>query len=66
MRSYEENLGEPLHAVKEDVEAEWRTKLEGECKLREEKEAWAHELVRRLEKEKTVSVFVLPVCMSTS
>jgi hypothetical protein len=54
VRGYEENLGEPLRAVREDVENEWASKLELECKAREEKEAWAAELVRELDKEKKV------------
>lgn len=54
VRGYEENLGEPLRAVREDVEKEWVDKVEAEVKLREEKEAWASELVRQLEKEKKV------------
>ncbi|KZT25431.1 kinesin-domain-containing protein [Neolentinus lepideus HHB14362 ss-1] len=49
---YEDNLGEPLRAVREDVEKEWGVKLEKEVKLRKEKEAWAEELVRQLEKER--------------
>ncbi|KAG1732442.1 P-loop containing nucleoside triphosphate hydrolase protein [Suillus paluster] len=49
---YEDNLGEPLRAVREDVEKEWVAKLEEEMKKREDKEAWAAELVRQLEKEK--------------
>ncbi|KAI5121050.1 hypothetical protein M0805_008626 [Coniferiporia weirii] len=52
VRGYEENLGEPLRAVKEDVESEWAAKLAEEQARREEKEAWAEELVRQLEKEK--------------
>jgi centromeric protein E len=54
VRGYEDNLGEPLRAVKEDVEKEWIPKLEEERRLREEKEAWALELIRQLEKEKQV------------
>ncbi|KAG6828443.1 hypothetical protein H0H92_007970 [Tricholoma furcatifolium] len=52
VRGYEENLGEPLRAVREDVEKEWKDKLAAEVKLREEKERWAEELVKQLEKEK--------------
>ncbi|THH11130.1 hypothetical protein EW146_g8152 [Bondarzewia mesenterica] len=52
VRGYEENLGEPLRAVREDVEKEWTTKLESERKGREEKEAWAEQLVKQLGKEK--------------
>lgn len=56
VQGYEENLGEPLRQVKEDVEREWVMKLEQERKVREEKEAWGNELVRQLDKEKKVSV----------
>ncbi|KAJ7761484.1 kinesin-like protein [Mycena maculata] len=52
VRGYEENLGEPLRAVREDVEKEWQGKLDAERRVVEEKEAWAAELVRQLEKEK--------------
>jgi centromeric protein E len=51
---YEDNLGTPLRAVREDVEREWAGKLEAEIKKREEKERWAEELVKQLEKEKKV------------
>lgn len=51
---YEENLGEPLRAVREDVEKEWMGKLDEEIQKREEKERWAGELVKQLEKEKKV------------
>lgn len=54
IRGYEDNLGEPLRAVREDVEKEWKTKLEAERKVKEEKELWANELVRQLEREKQV------------
>ncbi|TFK52657.1 kinesin-domain-containing protein [Heliocybe sulcata] len=49
---YEDHLGEPLRAVREDVEREWEVKLEKEAKLRREKEVWAEELVKQLEKER--------------
>ncbi|TEB23012.1 kinesin-domain-containing protein [Coprinellus micaceus] len=49
---YEQNLGEPLRAVKEDVEREWKVKLDEEIRKREEKDKWAEELVKELEKEK--------------
>lgn len=52
VRGYEDNLGEPLRQVKEDVEREWGERLEAEVRKREEKEAWAAELVRQLDKEK--------------
>ncbi|KAI6156511.1 P-loop containing nucleoside triphosphate hydrolase protein [Pisolithus thermaeus] len=54
VRGYEDNLGEPLRQVKEDVEREWGERLQAEARKREEKEAWATELVRQLEKEKRV------------
>ncbi|KAI0059583.1 kinesin-domain-containing protein [Artomyces pyxidatus] len=56
VRGYEENLGAPLRAVREDVEKEWIVKVEHEARLRAEKEAWATELVRELEKEKKMRV----------
>ncbi|PPQ68785.1 hypothetical protein CVT25_008863 [Psilocybe cyanescens] len=52
IRGYEENLGEPLRKVKEDVEKEWIEKLEEEQKKSEKSEKWADELVKALEKEK--------------
>ena len=56
IKGYEENLGEPLRAIKEHIEKEWILKLKGETKIKEEKEAWANELVRELEKEKSLRV----------
>ncbi|KAJ7134638.1 P-loop containing nucleoside triphosphate hydrolase protein [Mycena epipterygia] len=56
VRGYEENLGEPLRAVRKDVEKEWQGKLEAERRVVQEKEAWADELVRQLEKEKKMRV----------
>jgi hypothetical protein len=58
VRGYEDNLGEPLRAVREDVEKEWEGKVEEERKKREEAEAWAGEVVRALEKEKKVCGFL--------
>ena len=55
VRGYEENLGEPLRAVKEDVEKEWIAKVEEERKVKDEKDAWANELMKQLEREKQVS-----------
>lgn len=52
VRGYEDNLGEPLRKVKEDVEQEWAQQVEKEVQLREEKSAWADELVMQLEKER--------------
>jgi centromeric protein E len=54
VRGYEENLGQPLRAVREDVEKEWQGKLDAERRVIAEKEAWAEELVRQLQKEKKV------------
>jgi len=45
-------LGEPLRAVREDVEKEWVGKVEEEVKKRKESEQWAAEVVKQLEKEK--------------
>ena len=56
VRGYEDNLGEPLRQVREDVEREWEARLAAEVKRREEKEVWATELVRQLEKEKKLRV----------
>lgn len=53
---YENNLGEPLRQVREDVEREWEDRFAAEVKRREEKEAWANELVKQLEKEKKVRI----------
>ncbi|KZT43759.1 kinesin-domain-containing protein [Sistotremastrum suecicum HHB10207 ss-3] len=49
---FEAHLGEPLRQTREDVEKEWSQRLDEEKRLREEKEHWANELVRELEKEK--------------
>ncbi|KAF8342401.1 kinesin-domain-containing protein [Amanita rubescens] len=54
VRGYEDNLGEPLIKVKEDVENEWTGKLEEEINKREEQERWAEELVRQLDRERKV------------
>ena len=54
VKGYEDNLGEPLRQVKEDVEREWADKVEREAKAKEEKAAWADELVRQLERERKV------------
>ncbi|KAH0579094.1 Kinesin-related protein 11 [Termitomyces sp. J132] len=54
VRGYEENLGEPLRQVREDVEKEWKDKLAAEVNKREEKERWAEELVKQIEKEKKI------------
>lgn len=62
VRGYEDNLGEPLRAVREDVEKEWEGKVEEEKKKKEEAEAWAGEVVKALEKEKKVCGFWFSVC----
>jgi centromeric protein E len=62
VRGYEDNLGEPLRAVREDVEKEWVDKFNVEVKLREQKEEWAAELVRQLEKEKKVGCSLHSSC----
>lgn len=54
IRGYEDNLGEPLRAVREDVEKEWVGKVEDEVKKRKESERWAAEVVKQLEREKQV------------
>lgn len=56
---YEENLGEPLRQVREDVEREWEGRVGGERRRREESEVWARELERELEREKGVSFFFI-------
>lgn len=54
-KRYEENLGEPLRAVKEDVEKEWLNKVEAlEEKLRMQ-DSYVQECERALEKERQVS-----------
>ncbi|KAG9024390.1 Kinesin-like protein kip2, partial [Tulasnella sp. JGI-2019a] len=51
-KGYEENLGAPLRAVKEDVEMEWKPRVESlEGKL-EERRLYVEELEMALEKEK--------------
>lgn len=47
-------MGEPLRAVREDVEKEWVGKVEDEVKKRKESERWAAEVVKQLEREKQV------------
>ncbi|KAK0457604.1 P-loop containing nucleoside triphosphate hydrolase protein [Desarmillaria tabescens] len=56
VKGYESNLGEPLRAVREDVEREWQVKVDDETRKREEKERWADELVKQLEKEKQTRI----------
>lgn len=57
VKGYEDNLGEPLRAVREDVEKEWSDKFEAEVRVRQEKEVWAEELVKQLDKERKVRLF---------
>jgi len=52
LKGYEENLGAPLRAVREDVEREWAGRLAAEEAKRKEADEWATELARALEKEK--------------
>ncbi|KAH9080326.1 kinesin-domain-containing protein [Lactarius deliciosus] len=52
IKGYEDNLGAPLRAVREDVEREWGARLAAEEAKRKEADAWAAELARGLEKEK--------------
>jgi len=54
VRESEENLTRSLIAAKEDVEKEWKNKLDIEVQRWEEKERWVDELVKELEKEKRV------------
>lgn len=58
IRGYEDNLGEPLRAVREDVEREWNVKFITERKAKEANEEWANELVRQLEREKQVRTYL--------
>lgn len=43
--------------VREDVEKEWRVKVEDEVRKREEGDGWMKEVVKQLEKEKKVGFF---------
>jgi centromeric protein E len=54
VKGYEDNLGTPLRAVREDVEREWAGRLAAEEAKRKEADEWATELARALEKEKKV------------
>jgi hypothetical protein len=56
VKGYEDNLGAPLRAVREDVEREWSGRLAAVEARRKEADEWATELTRALEKEKKVSV----------
>ena len=55
VQGYEENLGEPLRAVKEDVEKEWKAKVEILEQELEGSKEWVKEVLKELEKEKQVS-----------
>lgn len=52
---YEENLGSPLRAVKEDVEKEWKGRVEALEKKAKEKDEYVRECEKALEKEKQVT-----------
>ncbi|KAI5836568.1 kinesin-like protein [Schizophyllum commune H4-8] len=52
VKGYEKNLGEPLRAVREDVEREWQGKLDMELQRRLDVERWSEELVRQLDRER--------------
>lgn len=56
VKGYEDNLGAPLRAVREDVEREWSGRLAAEEAKRKEADEWATELTRALDKEKKVSI----------
>ena len=64
VKGYEDNLGAPLRAVREDVEREWSGRLVAEEAKRKEADEWATELARALEKEKKVSARAyFPACI---
>ncbi|TRM55301.1 kinesin protein [Schizophyllum amplum] len=52
VKGYEDSLGEPLRAVREDVEREWQGKLDMEIQRRLDVERWSEELVRQLDRER--------------
>ena len=54
IKGYEDNLGAPLRAVREDVEREWGARLAAVEAKHKETDAWATELAHALEKEKKV------------
>lgn len=66
VKGYEDNLGAPLRAVREDVEREWSARLAAEEAKRKEAEAFAAELARALEKEKKVCTVPPPVFIHLS
>ncbi|KAG8915522.1 Kinesin-like protein kip2 [Tulasnella sp. 408] len=51
-RGYEDNLGAPLRQVKEDVEKEWKPKVEALEDTLKDKSSYIEELERALEREK--------------
>ena len=53
-RGYEENLGAPLRAVKEDVEREWKPRVEELEQTVSDKTSYIEELEKALEREKQV------------
>jgi len=57
IQGYEENLGEPLRAVKEDVEKEWKGKVESLEKELEGNKEWVREVLKEFEREKQVRFF---------
>lgn len=52
VREFEESLARSLIAAKEDVEKEWKIKLDAEVQRWEEKEKWVDELVKELGRER--------------
>jgi centromeric protein E len=54
VQGYESHLGEPLRVVKEDVEKEWKEKLDLLERELESNKEWVREVVKELEKEKQV------------
>lgn len=62
VKSYEERgrsdssarIDEERRAIRKEVEKEWAEKVEEEKRVREEKERWAGELTKALDKEKRV------------
>ncbi|KZT11970.1 kinesin-domain-containing protein [Laetiporus sulphureus 93-53] len=56
IKGYEKDLEESSCAARENIEKEWREKLESEVQRREEKTAWADELMKQLEKERRMRV----------
>jgi len=56
VQGYEENLGEPLRAAKEDVEKEWKAKVEILEQELEGSKEWVKEVLKELEKEKQLRV----------